>query len=175
MTSEKYAGAAPASRASELAGGTVPWPAQGPKRSAQTMRGTVVELASAADPRSGMFNIEVQFDTPPPRLVSGLVARLQLTPTSETQPLTYVPMSALVEGSGDRASVFVLDDGKAVQRDVRVAFITKDSIALESGLAAGETVITDGALFLENGEAVEVVPESETKQAVNTPPVPREG
>ena len=39
---------------------------------------------------------------------------------------------------------------------MRVAFITADSIALESGLAAGETVVTDGALFLENGEAVEV-------------------
>ena len=39
---------------------------------------------------------------------------------------------------------------------MRVAFITADSIALESGLAAGEAVVTDGALFLENGEAVEI-------------------
>ena len=40
---------------------------------------------------------------------------------------------------------------------MRVAFITADSIALESGLAAGENVVTDGALFLENGESVEVL------------------
>ena len=100
------------------------------------------------------FPIEVHFDSPPPRLVSGLVARLRLAPTSRTAPpLTYVPMAALVEGDGDRASVFVIDGGKAQRRDVRVAFITADSIALESGLAAGEAVVTDGALFLENGEA----------------------
>ncbi len=132
----------------------------------QAMSGTIVEIASAADERSGMFPVEVQFDTPPPRLVSGLVARLRLAPDTSAPPLTYVPIAALVEGDGDRASVFVVDGGKAQRRDVRVAFITADSIALESGLAAGEAVITDGALFLENGEAVEIL--RETKQAVNT-------
>jgi RND family efflux transporter MFP subunit len=132
----------------------------------QPMAGTIVEVASAADERSGMFPIEVQFDTPPPRLVSGLLARLRLAPTSAAPPLTYVPMAALVEGNGDRASVFVIEQGKAQRKDVRVAFITADSIALESGLAAGEAVITDGALFLENGEAVEVVREG-TQQAEN--------
>jgi multidrug efflux system membrane fusion protein len=140
----------------------------------QTMSGTIVEIASAADVRSGMFPVEVQFDTPPPRLVSGLVARLRLTPTSEAPPLTYVPMAALVEGDGDRASVFVFDNGKAQRREVRVAFITADRIALESGLAAGERVITDGALFLENGEAVELATQG-TQQAGNTPPPAAEG
>ena len=96
------------------------------------------------------------------------MARLRLAPETSAPPLTYVPMAALVEGDGDRASVFVIDGGKALQRDVRVAFITADSIALESGLAAGEAVITDGALFLENGEAVEVQRDA-TQQAVNTP------
>jgi membrane fusion protein, multidrug efflux system len=76
-------------------------------------------------------------------------------------------MAALVEGDGDRASVFVIAGGKAQRRNVRVAFITADSIALESGLSAGEAVITDGALFLENGEAVEVL--RGTKQAENQP------
>jgi multidrug efflux pump subunit AcrA (membrane-fusion protein) len=139
---------------------------------AQVMAGTIVEVASAAELGSGMFPIEVKFDTPPPRLVSGLVARLHLTPDTEAAPLTYVPMAALVEGNGDRASVFVINDANAQKtaerREVRVAFITADAIALESGLAPGESVITDGALFLENGEAVEVAPES-TRQAENLP------
>ena len=125
----------------------------------QAMNGTIVEIASAADERSGMFAVEVKFDAPPPRLVSGLVARLRLTPNTEAPALTYVPIAALVEGDGDRASVFVVDSGKtptALRREVRVAFITADSIALSSGVATGESVITDGALFLENGEAVEI-------------------
>jgi RND family efflux transporter MFP subunit len=140
----------------------------------QPMTGTVVEVASAADERTGMFPIEVQFDAPPPRLVSGLVTRLRLAPTTEAPPLTYVPMSALVEGDGDRASVFVVDGNKAERRSVRVAFITADSIALESGLSTGEAVVTDGALFLENGESVEIVRDT-SKQAVNTAKPATEG
>jgi len=140
----------------------------------QAMTGTVIEVASAADPKSGMFPVEVRFDTPPPRLVSGLVARLRLEPETAAPRLTYVPMAALVEGEGDRASVFVLDGGKAQKRDVRVAFITADAIALESGLAAGESVITDGALYLENGEAVEVQRDA-TQQADNAPVLKSEG
>jgi RND family efflux transporter MFP subunit len=139
----------------------------------QAMSGTVVEVASAADPKSGMFPVEVKFDSPPPRLVSGLVARLRLAPQVSGTPLTYVPMGALVEGSGDRASVFVISHGKAVKRDVRVAFITADSIALESGVISGETVITDGALFLENGEPVEVVRETSEQAGAEAPPAPR--
>jgi membrane fusion protein, multidrug efflux system len=145
---------------------------------AQPMTGTIVEIASAADERTGMFPIEVQFDSPPPRLVSGLVTRLRLAPTTEAPPLTYVPMSALVEGDGDRASVFVVDGARtpaiAQRRSVRVAFITADSIALESGITTGEAVVTDGALYLENGEAVEVLRDT-TKQAVNTPQPATEG
>jgi RND family efflux transporter MFP subunit len=140
----------------------------------QPMIGTVVEISSAADERSGMFPIEVQFDSPPPRLVSGLVTRLTLSPTTDTPPLTYIPISALVEGDGDHASVFVVDGGKAQRRDVRVAFITADSIALESGLTTGEAVITDGALFLENGESIEVVRDT-TKQAAGAPKPVTEG
>src|SRR5688572_1369092 len=64
----------------------------------QPMTGTIVEIASAADERTGMFPIEVQFDTPPPRLVSGLVTRLRLAPTTDTPQLTYIPIAALVEG-----------------------------------------------------------------------------
>jgi RND family efflux transporter MFP subunit len=144
----------------------------------QPMTGTIVEIASAADERTGMFPIEVQFDSPPPRLVSGLVTRLRLAPTTEAPPLTYVPISALVEGDGDRASVFVIDAAKtpaiAQRRNVRVAFITADSIALESGIATGEAVVTDGALFLENGEAVEILRDT-TRQAVNPPAPATEG
>ena len=36
-------------------------------------------------PQSGMFPIEVRFDAAPPRLVSGLVARLRLTPETSAR------------------------------------------------------------------------------------------
>jgi RND family efflux transporter MFP subunit len=60
----------------------------------QPMTGTIVEIASAADERTGMFPVEVQFDSPPPRLVSGLVTRLRLAPTTEDAGNRATPQRA---------------------------------------------------------------------------------
>ena len=123
----------------------------------QALPGTLVEIASAAD-ASGMFPIEVRFDSVPVRLASGLVAKLNLYPaSSRANLLTYVPIGALVEGDGDRASVFVVDGDVVKRRAVRVAFIAPSEVALAEGLEPGERVVTDGALYLEDGERIAVV------------------
>ena len=76
----------------------------------QAIAGTLAEIAGAADERSGMFPIEVRFDSVPVPLASGLVAKLNLHPaSSRARQLTYVPIAAVVEGDGDRASVFVVN------------------------------------------------------------------
>ena len=135
----------------------------------QAMTGTVVEVASAAEERSGMFPIEVHFDTPPPRLVErtgGATAS-----HSAKSPRRRSPMCrwrALVEGDGDRASVFVLDDGNAQKRDGARCLHHRRQHRARERRDARRTVITDGALFLENGEAVEVQRDA-TKQAANAP------
>jgi RND family efflux transporter MFP subunit len=123
----------------------------------QALPGTLVEIASAAD-ASGMFPIEVRFDSVPVRLASGLVAKLNLYPaSSRANLLTYVPIGAVVEGDGDRASVFVVDGNVVKRRAVRVSFIAPAEVALAEGLAPGERVVTDGALYLEDGERISVV------------------
>ncbi|MGH8310034.1 MAG: efflux RND transporter periplasmic adaptor subunit, partial [Steroidobacteraceae bacterium] len=124
----------------------------------QAIPGSLVEIASAADERTGMFPIEVRFDSMPVQLVSGLVAKLNLYPaSSRANLLTYVPIAAVVEGDGDRASVFVVDGEIAKRRPVRVAFIAPDEVALAEGVEPGERIVTDGALYLEDGERISVV------------------
>jgi len=124
----------------------------------QTIRGTLTEIASAADDRTGMFPVEVRFDSLPMQLASGLVAKLDLYPSSgQSSQLTYVPIGAVVEGDGDRASVFVIHGDRARRKPVKIAFIGDDHVALKEGLNAGDSVVTDGALYLEENERIEVV------------------
>jgi membrane fusion protein, multidrug efflux system len=119
---------------------------------------TLVEIASAADERTGLFPIEVKFDSMPVRLASGLVAKLNLYPaSSRANLLTYVPIAAVVEGDKDRASVFVVEGTTAKRRAVRVAFIAPEEVALAEGVEPGERIVTDGALYLEDGEEIMVV------------------
>jgi RND family efflux transporter MFP subunit len=118
------------------------------------LAGKITEVASGADPASGMFGIEVTLDSTPLQLKSGLVAKLSIVPSSASGSRVYVPISAIVEGNGNKASVFVLDQDRARRRDVDVAFIADDTVALASGVESGTRIVTDGALYLEDGEQV---------------------
>jgi multidrug efflux system membrane fusion protein len=120
-----------------------------------TLNGKITEVAGSADGASGMFRIEVTLDPTNLPLKSGLVAKLTVVPSSATAgSRVYVPIGAIVEGDGRTARLFVLDKNKARRRDVEVAFIEGDNVAIASGIEAGEQVITDGAQYLEDGEQV---------------------
>jgi RND family efflux transporter MFP subunit len=126
----------------------------------QSISGTLTEISRAADSRSGMFPIEVRFDSVPVALASGLVAKLNLhSAAARRRQLTYVPIGAVVEGNGDRASVYVVSGDHAKRRPVRVAFIAPEAVALDDGVKPGEQVVTDGALYLQDDERIEIVAE----------------
>ena len=124
----------------------------------EVLQGTLTEVASAADSASGMFDVDVAIapiDSQP--LKSGLVAKVSIEPASaQLGKRIYVPMASIVEGNGLEARVFVLDGQYARRRDVQVAFIDGEHIALIGGVAAGEQIITDGAQYLADGELVTI-------------------
>jgi RND family efflux transporter MFP subunit len=131
----------------------------------QAIAGSLTEIARASDERTGLFPIEVRFDSVPVSLASGLVAKLNLHPAASRQrQLTYIPIGAVVEGSGDRASVYVVEGDHVKRRPVRVAFIAPEAVALDDGVKPGERVVTDGALYLQDDERIEIV--SEGKRVV---------
>jgi len=126
----------------------------------RSIAGTISEIAGAADSRSGMFPVEVRFEAVPVALASGLVAKINLhSSASRLRQLTYVPIASVVEGDGDRASVFIVNGDRAKRRPVRVAFIGPEAIALHEGVQPGERVVTDGALYLEDDERIDIVTE----------------
>jgi multidrug efflux pump subunit AcrA (membrane-fusion protein) len=124
----------------------------------QMIAAKVTEVGSAADPASGMFVIEAALDASGIPLKSGLVAKVSITPSSASASTrVYVPVSAVVEGDGSRASVYVREQDHARRRDVEVAFIDNESVALAKGINVGEQVVTDGSLYLEDGEKIAIV------------------
>jgi RND family efflux transporter MFP subunit len=119
--------------------------------------GRVSNVASSADAATGTFAVEVQVDPADARFVQGLVAKVALSPAG-ARTGSVVPLQALVEASGNEASVFVLDASRrAVQRvTIRIGRLSGDRVEVLDGLAPGALVVVDGAAFLENGEAVRI-------------------
>ncbi len=118
----------------------------------------VTQVASAADPATGLFAIEAQLAPNSRALVSGLVGRASIVPGDAAATLPYVPVGAVLEGNGDSAAVFIADGAVARRREVKVAFITGQGVAIREGLAPGERIITAGAPYVDDGDPIDVKP-----------------
>jgi membrane fusion protein (multidrug efflux system) len=70
-----------------------------------------------------------------------------------------IPEEALVPREG-RQYVFVVENGKAVEREVTLGGRAPGLAEIRSGLAAGAQVITEGTQRVRTGGAVQVTPGS---------------
>ena len=133
-------------------------------------RGRVSEVGVAASTEGRLFRVVIKVPNPDGQLRSGMTARIHVGDTPAAAPGTVcVPLSALVTLAPDSRSeangqaqlgVFVVQDGKAVQRAVKTGDILKSSILISEGLRAGEQVVTSGASFLFDGTPIEVATDS---------------
>ena len=117
--------------------------------------GHVSLLSRAADPATGLFPVEITLQPTELRIASGMVASARLQPGLGAT-LIRIPAGALVTAEGMRGVVFVLQDGHARRRAIEIAFTDGTQIAVRTGLSSGETVITDGAPYLDDNELVAV-------------------
>jgi RND family efflux transporter MFP subunit len=124
------------------------------------LAGSVAQIAAAASPATGTFDVEVAVAPGAAALFSGMSARVEIAP-SGGEPVALIPLAALALGDGDAGVVYALDERgeRARRHDVRVAFLAGDDVALSDGLAGVESVITDGAAYLRDGTPVRVIHE----------------
>lgn len=123
------------------------------------LAGELAQLSAATDPVTRTTEIEVRLAAPPTGLRSGSVVDLELQP-GDVVARPAVPVSALVEGDGRLAHLFLLGaDGRSVRRQrVTVQAIDAGQAYLGESLPAEARVVVAGAEFLREGAAVVVAP-----------------
>ena len=127
----------------------------------------LTERATAADPASGTFPVELRLAEQPPSLAAGLVAEVEFaaastsTPADIRAPSTFhVPLAALGRVSGKRAEVFVVDGaGRARAREVQLGSARATAVEVLDGLGPGDRLITTGVAWLRDGDAVRIAAE----------------
>ena len=123
----------------------------------QGLAGTVRQIGAASDPRTGTYSVEIAIDKSA-GLASGMIGRVEIFARG-AERLRRVPVEALLEADGDRATLFALGpDGRAKRLAVEVAFVRGEHAAVRGGLAGVSRVVTDGAAYLNDGAAVRVMP-----------------
>jgi RND family efflux transporter MFP subunit len=119
---------------------------------------TVTEIAAAADPQTGTYELKLAIDPQGEHFVQGLVAKVVIQ-DQDAKGVPVVPVTALLEADGRAALVFVVAEGGSHARRVAVQTgrLLGERIEIVSGLSPGDRVVTEGAAWLNDNDAVRVL------------------
>ena len=121
-------------------------------------KATVSKIAEAADPRTGVFPIELSILSQKGKLLkNGFIGKIKLFP-SKQDSYVKIPMNALVEGYQKKVNIYTVKEGVAIKKSVEPIYIGNDFFTItENQLGGIEQVVTDGAAYLKEGLEVNVV------------------
>jgi RND family efflux transporter MFP subunit len=130
----------------------------------QGFMGRITAITPQADQKSRTFQVEVTIPNAKGALISGMVATLNLGQGKLSSAVLVVPLESIVS-AGEMAknfNVYVVtregDKDVARRRPVRPGNAYGDRVAILSGVALGDRVITNGATLVKDGQAVRVTP-----------------
>jgi len=117
----------------------------------------VVEIAAAADPETGTYEMKVSVDPAGARFIQGLVAKVTIA-DPDAESVAVVPITSLLEADGRIATVFVVAKGGIAKRvSVQTGRLLGERIEVIAGLALGDLVVTEGAAWLDDNDSVRVL------------------
>ncbi|MFO1477327.1 MAG: efflux RND transporter periplasmic adaptor subunit [Verrucomicrobiota bacterium] len=119
----------------------------------------VIAIIPTADRQKSTVKVRVGFDKLDPRILPEMGVKVAFREAGGSAPSRQflIPKSALRNRDGQDI-VFVLENGRAERRAVAVILAVGDEITLSSGVSAGERVVTEGPLNLQDGERVKELP-----------------
>jgi membrane fusion protein, multidrug efflux system len=125
--------------------------------------GEVTLIRPAVDAATATFQARVRVKDPQGLLKPGMFARVAIVYERKADAL-QIPRAALLDGDGP-PRVFVVSDGKAVEREVQLGLGNGAWVEVVSGIADDDEVVVVGQGALRPGTAVRVVRTSATAAA----------
>ncbi len=120
----------------------------------RTFTGRVVRIGPSLDEKTRALTIEAEVANSGKLLRPGMFAKSRLI-TSANAPAIMIPQRAVAPAAG-LSKVFVIENGKAVERIVKTGATDGDLIEIAEGVKDGETVATSNLDKLLTGVAVNV-------------------
>ncbi len=115
----------------------------------------VTRVSPIVDPQTGTFKVTIEIDDPERRIKPGMFARIGIVYDTKLNAL-QIPRSAIVGEEGEPA-VFVVEDGRAIRREVETGFADRGMIEITAGLDDADEVIVVGQVGLRADTEVEVI------------------
>lgn len=126
--------------------------------------GVVTYVDAQADPVSLTTPIEVTLDNRAGLFRTGQIVNVRLT-RRVLPDVVMVPLAAVIP-MDDQKVVYVVQDGRAVQREVTLGMFQGQDVQILSGLAPGEELIVRGHRYVGPGSKVKLRNDFPTTQSV---------
>ncbi len=129
--------------------------------------GTVTEISPILDPMTRMASVEVLVDNKNDLLKPGMFANVTVI-TGVLEDVIAIPRFATIENTSlkrvagrdevvRKYMVYVVDNGQALQRELKVNYVNHMNIAVDGGVAVGDTLVIEGQNNLRDSVAVAII------------------
>ncbi len=118
----------------------------------RTFTGRVVRIGPSLNEQTRALTVEAEVANSGNLLRPGMFAKSQLI-TAKNAPAVMVPQRAVVTVAG-LTKVFVIENGKAVERIIKTGATDGDLVEITEGVKSGETIVTSNLDRLQTGVVV---------------------
>lgn len=123
----------------------------------KTLKGKLSYISPTSD-QSGLFKIEVDVKSDrKSKIRQGIIAQVGLKQVL-VKDSVLIPTEALIEHDDD-AKVFIVKDGKAIEKQIEVIQAETDLTAVKGEITPGDIVVIKGQNLLKTGDQVKVIKE----------------
>ncbi|MFH2096578.1 MAG: efflux RND transporter periplasmic adaptor subunit [Bacteroidota bacterium] len=122
----------------------------------------ITEIASFADPYTGTYELEITPDHLDVKLVSGLVAKVDIFPQNQDKFIS-VPIEALIQTDDLNGYVYEWTSGEAVMKKVVIEKILDDRVLIRLGISEGAVLITEGVNYIGTSSDIRIDNENTVK------------
>jgi RND family efflux transporter MFP subunit len=133
----------------------------------ETFSGRINKISPVLDPYTRLAQVEVIMDNPGHTLKPGMFAQVTVT-TGVLQNVILVPRFSVIESTtlvkinGEDQPItnyfaFIVQDGKAVQRQLQPLYINHVQLAVSEGVRSGDQLIVSGQANVRDGSFVDVI------------------
>ncbi len=124
-----------------------------------TILASVTRMSPVIDPATGTFKLTIEISDETRRIKPGMFARIGVV-VDQRENTLRIPRSALLEDDLV-TSLYVVEDGVAVQREVETGYSDRGMVEIISGISEDERIVTVGQLGLSEGARVSVIGEED--------------
>lgn len=119
------------------------------------IKGKVLNVSPSSDSRTQLYAVKIALSNEDGVIKPGMFAKVEIPTKTKANVLT-VKSEALVLKNGQN-TIFVVEDDRAVAKEIVPGLDTGDHVEIVSGLKAGDKVIIKGQTLVEQGSKVKVV------------------